>query len=203
MFQAGYFPPTYFSPEWWDEVDATTIPGGCFLLALHGTGGAGEAVEEGRRPKASQLNLLKFKESRAWAQHAKAAARAHPVTARGEHAAPAYPSSLTGAVRATGAKAQSKGKSVGVRAAGGSCARSAVLQTRNGYVSSCAAGGAAVMSARADTSAFGAASRGVARVMSHATGSSTTASHVGAAGVRRLSDAEIVAIVRATIDKRR
>lgn len=202
MFQAGYFPPAYFSPEWWDEVDATTIQGGCFLLALHGTGGATEVVEIARRPKSSSaVKLQRIKDGKAWLVGSRSAARAHEVSASGFTPTVVLLPEIPG--RATALPGVSKSvcrKTIGVGAARGTLAMSSA-STISWQVQVVGTSRISLLQGMCETAAAISTTRGgaVATVLSSTAATSCERAH--SRGCRNLSDTEVILIAKMFTDK--
>jgi len=181
----------------------TSLLGGCLLLALHGTGGATEIEEAVRRPKATSIGLKRFQESRTWALHTQAVTKARVVAAIGGEYVVFVAEAIPGTTTLLGARALSRTRTAQPTATGRSQAGAAVAKSRGGYVPVCAGAGAAGSTGKADTAGRASKSSGDASGRAKTTTGYSACNFVRSRGIRRLSDDEIVAIVRVTIDNRR
>jgi hypothetical protein len=182
----------------------TSLLGGTLLLALHGTGGAGfTLVLLERRPKATSIRLKRFQESRAWALHARATSRVRTVTAVGQEYVVFVAEAIPGRTTLLGAKAVSRTHAAQPTATGRVQAEAAVATTHSRDIPVHAGASATVGAGKADTVGRMSKSSGDACGVSTPTTGYSTCNFVRSRGVRRLSDSEIVAIVRVTIDNRR
>lgn len=156
-----------------------------------------------RRPKSTNtLKLQRIKDGRATALSAKSLTHAHPATGRGDIVLPDVVSSH-GAAVCLSARASAKVRTP--RAKG--CAVMTVVGrvTRTHATPPAAAGGATGTCAhlRARTSGNRPASVAAGRVSLAPFTSFSAHAPAIAQGVRNLSDAEVAAVVRVTIDRRR
>jgi hypothetical protein len=180
----------------------STQLGGTFLLALHGTGGVGPILE--RRPKAAtSVKLLKITEGRAHLLSSRTLTTAGFVTADGYRPVVADQPAFPGDVRLLGCRSSVRSKPLRTGASATAKLLRCASTTTAGL--SRAAGTATARTLRytadtdsAYTTAFGEASSGVLSAQSQ-----TTCERLVARGERNLSDYEIAAIVRVTIDNRR
>ena len=157
-----------------------------------------------RRPKSTnRLKLQKIREGRGFLVSSKSATRAHTARATSEHELPPVEITLPGHVRARGSRASTTGKPLRVSA--GSrvpCVRATSLTY--GWSARASGGSRAMLRSAASISmASHTTACGGARVGLQQAAATSSSERVVARGQRNLSDVEIAAAVRATIDKRR
>jgi len=161
------------------------------------------AVEDTRRPKSTNtLKLQRIKEGRATALSAKALTHAHPAQGKGESPA-LIPLSLPGQARCVSTRAGTVSQPLRARG----CAGTSIVGRRSrssGQVAGAAAGSRVTChTAHARGIAHSDTARGAARVSLRPFVSFSSHAEAGASGAHNLSVAELVAVTRVIIDRRR
>lgn len=160
-------------------------------------------VEDTRRPKSTNtLKLQRIKEGRATALSAKALTHARPATGRGVAVALPLPSA-PGAAVCLSARAGTKVRAL--RATGYAAMTVVGCVTRTRTTPSAAAGGSTATCAHLRNATSGARARTTTTGRGTLRPFTSFSAHAPAIarGVRNLSDAELVAVTRVIIDKRR
>lgn len=155
------------------------------------------------RPKSTNtLKLQRIKEGRATALHGVAHTYARPVQARGTSADPPI-LDRPGRSLALPCKSTTTVRALRARGGGGASLMRGTAHSRGNLADSAGAARLMCVGAHSRTAGNGATGNGGSRVGVLSAAAYSTHGVARGAGARNLSDAEVAAIVRVTIDKRR
>ena len=159
-------------------------------------------VEEGRRPKATQIKLQKFREGKAWATHGFSKTKTVQIAARGQHVLPEATPTFPGRATTNRVRHKTICKTAGVRAGSRKAPAPCRADTYASQLHAAGAVRAAILTAYNDTTVGQVKAVGRASAVASSWQGASACERVRARGVTRTSDIEIVVILSA-LDRRK